>query len=447
MVEKSMRILFVQLPTSHLGAGEVVYPLGLSRLAAQVPNYHIKSAIDMNLTIDPWTVLKERLEGFSPDVVALSFRNIDPLAGIQSSYLSSLRTSARLIRHLVPETKIIIGGPAFSLFARELMEMVPEIDMGLIGEGEAIIEQLLTQHAHPTSIPNLIWRDGKKLIVNPPGSSLDIDCIPQPSYDCFCPSVYLKKNKYVAAMGIEGKRGCDLHCGYCVYPRLGGTRMRLRNPKIIVDEMEHLHKEYGVSLFHFTDSVVNRPLDHFEVLCRELIRRDLKIGWTGFMREDGFTAATAALAKKSGLVACYFSADALTDHGLKLLNKRLTTNDILKAAKISADHNILTMCHFLVNLPFETERHRQESIEMMEQILAIHHLPSNLGAVIFNTVRLYPGAPLTRMLIKANLLDPRTNLLYPVYYNPVESSYILHELEALCYKAGIFSRLRLEDFT
>lgn len=440
-----MKILFVQVPTSHLGAGEIVYPIGLSRLAGQLPTRYQKAALDMNIAFDPWVELLERLRNFAPRVVALSFRNIDPLAGVQSSYISSLKTAARMIRNIRPDTKIIVGGPAFSLFARQLMEDIPEIDMGLIGEGEAVIEQLLESIDYPVLVPNLIWRNGSILAQNRPGPGLDLDLLPQPAYHYFNPEDYAKGNKYVAAMGIEGKRGCDLNCEYCVYPRLGGTRMRLRSPPKIVDEMEFLSKEFGIGLFHFTDSVVNRPVDHFEELCRELANRKLKVSWTGFLREDGFTEKTAALALESGLAACYFSADALTDYGLRLLNKRMTKKDILKASKIAADFNILTMCHFLVNLPEETESHRREALEMMQRLLDIHQPAGNLGAVIFNTVRLYPGAPLTQKLIKANLLDSRTNLMYPIYHNPVESSHVLHELDAVCQRAGIFSRLTLKD--
>jgi len=376
-------------------------------------------------------------------LVALSFRNVDPLAGIQSSYISSLKTAGRMIRELLPHTKIIAGGPGFSLFPRQLMELVPEIDLGLLGESEAVIELLLDSMEQPLLVPNLIWRNDGEIVQNPAEKPLDLDLLPQPAYQYFCPDDYIKQNKYVAAMGIEGKRGCDLNCGYCVYPRLGGNRMRLRNPKRIVDEMEHLYKENGIGLFHFTDGVVNRPVDHFEELCSELISRKLNVSWTGFLREDSFTGKSADLAKKSGLVACYFSGDALTEQGLKILNKRMSKEDILKASKITADLDILTMCHFLVNLPFEEDNHHQEATEMMEKILDIHESAGNLGAVIFNTVRLYPGAPLTKKLIQANLLDPQINLVYPVYYNPAKSAYVLYDLEALCHRAGIFSQLKI----
>ena len=61
-----MRILLVQVPTSHLGAGERVYPLGLSRLSSLIPDKIDKWALDMNLSADPWADL-----------------NVTPITGLQ----------------------------------------------------------------------------------------------------------------------------------------------------------------------------------------------------------------------------------------------------------------------------------------------------------------------------------------------------------------------------
>ncbi len=436
-----MRILLVQVPTSHLGAGERVYPLGLARLSRLIPEQYEKRVLDMNLYPDPWPELKEELVSFQPTVVALSFRNVDPLAGLQASYLSSLKTSARMVRLLVPRAGIWAGGPAFSLFGPRLMEEIPEIDGGVVGEGEQALPRLLSQPFDPRSVPGLIWRNRDRIECNPAGSRLSMDSLPEMDLALFRPEAYVKGNKYVAAMGIEGKRGCDLPCSYCVYPSLGGRKMRLRSPVNIVDEMEHLQKEHGLELFHMTDSVVNRPEDHFEAVCREMLRRNLQVSWTGFFRENSLTQQAADLAVRAGLAAVYFSGDALTDHGLKVLRKNMSKDDILRAARITANSGVLTMCHFLINLPGETAAHALEAMDTLNAILDIHSPVGNLGAVIFNNVRLYPGAPLTRKLLKTGLLDPRVDLLHPVYHNPIESAHLLHELEAHCHSAGVLSRL------
>ncbi|MBI9089533.1 MAG: radical SAM protein [Desulfobacterium sp.] len=438
-----MKILLVQLPTSHLGAGERVYPLGLSRLSSTLPPHHDKQVLDMNIAMDPWPELKQKIQAFQPQAIALSFRNLDPLAGHQASYLSSLKTGASLARTLAPQAKILAGGPGFSLFAKRLMEEVPELDMGLKGEGELIFPSLFEPDVDPADIPGIIWRNKAGLVENPMGPKISMDELPPMDVDAFPPLSYTEGNAYIAAVGIEGKRGCDLWCGYCLYPFLGGCTMRLRHPSKIVDEMAFLNREFGIKLFHFTDSVVNRPQEHFEALCRELVNRNLDLSWTGFFREDSITRENLDLAQKAGCVAIYFSGDSLTDHGLKLLNKQMTKQDIFNAAKLTADNGILTMCHFLLNLPGEGDKERIETRQTLDQLLEIHANAGNLGAVIFNHVRLYPGAPLTKRLINSGALATDTDFLYPVYHNPEAHAHLLHELDARCHRAGVYSRLKL----
>jgi anaerobic magnesium-protoporphyrin IX monomethyl ester cyclase len=439
----TMRVLLIQVPTSHLGAGERVYPLGLSRLAGVLSGSAETVGLDMNLSTDPWPELMEKVRQVKPHLVALSFRNIDPLAGQHTSYLSSLKTAARLVRRLAPRTRILAGGPAFSLFAHRLMKEIPELDGGIAGEGEMVFKALVMNADTPAALPGLVWRNGDTLISNPPARHIAMDAVPRLGTRVFNPRDYLAGNKYIAAMGIEGKRGCDLCCSYCVYPCLGGGRMRLRSPEKIVDEMEWLHHEFGACLFHFTDAVVNRPSDHFEAFCLEIVKRKLAVSWTGFFREDHLTSRQADLALRAGLIAIYFSGDALTDHGLKILRKRLTRRDLIQAARVTAATGVLTMCHFLMNLPWDDGKHLQEACETLDAILDIHAPVGNLGAVIFNTVRLYPGAPLTKKLLTAGQIDPAADLLYPTYFDPPATAHVLHELEAHCHSAGVFSRLDL----
>jgi len=440
-----MKLLLVQVPTSHLGAGEKVYPLGLSRLSSTLALSVEKFALDMNITPDPWVDLKNILEKTNPDVVALSFRNLDPLAGHQASYLSSIKTAAILVKKLVPGARILAGGPAFSLFAKRLMQEIPQIDIGIKGEGELIFPGLVEPDLHPEKIPGILWRKKDRIILNPLAPKIEMDDLPKMDLDLFSPRNYMEKNTYVAPVGIEGKRGCDLWCGYCLYPFLGGTSMRLRSPVKIVDEMELLFKEYQIRLFHFTDSVVNRPENHFTALCNELIKRKLPITWTGFFREDSVTRANLILAKQAGLAAIYFSGDALTEKGLKLLNKQMSLDDLLNASRITAQLDILTMCHFLVNLPGEEDKDIEASQKMLDKILEIHGPAGNLGAVIFNHVRLYPGAPLTKKLIAKGKLAPETDFLYPVYHTPEKYNHVLHKFEARCHLAGVFSRLEVKN--
>ena len=173
-----MKISLVQLPTSHHGAGEKVFPLGLSRLSSLVPPAYTKSALDMNLFPDPWPELKMLIEEKLPDIVAFSLRNIDPLAGHLVSYLASLKTAVALVRTILPKSRILVGGPAFSLFGSRLMEAVPEIDYGLVGEGEGAFPAIIGKEIGAASVPGLLWRKDGVIRQNPPGQRIDLDKIP-----------------------------------------------------------------------------------------------------------------------------------------------------------------------------------------------------------------------------------------------------------------------------
>jgi putative variant cofactor biosynthesis B12-binding/radical SAM domain protein 1 len=399
----------------------------------------------MNVHDAPWKALKTLIEDNDPQIAALSFRNMDPLAGQDSSYLSSLVTATRLVKQTAPDCRIIVGGPGFSLFARDLMAIVPDIDIGLVGEGEIQFSKLVKALCRPGEVPGSVWRQNGKIVLTRPGAKLDMAELPALSTSTFDPAVYLQRNAYVASMGIEGKRGCDLTCAYCVYPQLGGAKLRLRPPEHIVAEIESLHKSNGVNLFHFTDSVVNRPPDHFESVCRLLRRRRLDVQWTGFFRENHLTSEQLGLALDAGLAAVYLSGDALTEQGLKLLNKQMCIDDLLQAARTTARHKVLTVCHFMANLPGETPNHWADARATLETLLSIHAPAGNLGAVIFNNIRLYPGAALTRHLIRQGVLPTDANLVYPTYYNPCRGAHVKHEMETLCHTAGVFSSLGIDS--
>jgi putative variant cofactor biosynthesis B12-binding/radical SAM domain protein 1 len=433
------KILLIQLPTSTFTA-EKVFPLGLARLSSLIPKNFKKTGLDMNIHPDPWPVLAKELHDFKPNIVAFSFRNMDPLAGIHSSYFPVLKTAVNLTRKALPESRTLCGGPGFSLFAKSILELLPNIDFGIVGEGEAGFP-LLIQAEVTTDIPGLVFRRDTTIHQNP-SHHADLNQLPKVDTNLFNPKDYIGKNGYVATMGVEGKRGCSLTCGYCTYPTLGGIKSRLRDPINIVDEIEIYH-EHGAKIVHFTDSVVNRPPGHLKAVCEEILRRKLAVQWTGFFREDHLDQELADLAVQAGLVTFYFSGDSLTDHGLQLLQKNLRKEDLFQAARITAKTGIITCTHFMANLPGETKAHHEEGKQTLETLFDIHQTAGNLGAVILSAIRLYPNSPLTLSLQKQGKLDG-VNLLYPTYYNPQQTSHRLHELIGMCHERGISDRLDMQ---
>jgi putative variant cofactor biosynthesis B12-binding/radical SAM domain protein 1 len=274
-----------------------------------------------------------------------------------------------------------------------------------------------------------------------------LDQLPFPRWQLFNPALYQAQNRYVAFIGVETKRGCAHRCRYCLYPALQGTRLRLRSPECVVSELETLQEQHDIQLVHYTDPVVNQPAAHLRAICNEIVRRRLEVKWTGFFREDSLTARDVDLYCRAGLAAFYFSADGASDYTLQLLGKDLTRRQILGAAKLAAASSILTVYHFLVNLPGEDRHSIDQTRELLDALFSTHASSRNLGAVVINNLRLYPGAPITEDILQNRLIDPRHDLLYPTYFNPPPLDHLRHELTAYCMQRNVADYLNNQTLT
>jgi len=435
-----MRILLIQALSMDEASSERVYPIGIVSLATHIENkgYQVE-LLDMNVEIDPFRALKEKMASFEPEVVAISLRNIYPLGNKTSSLIPNFVVTVRMVAKLLPKTWIIVGGTGFSLFPERLLLEIPEIHYGIVGEAENSFPALLSSLEKPSFIKGLCVRKGNEVIVTPPSMDFDMtnDYL-QPSRKLLDPSPYLKANSYVPVIGIETKRGCPYNCAYCVYPNLQGKKLRCRTPEGVVDEIKFLIKEYGIHRFHFNDPIINAPFGHLEQICEEILRRKLKITWGGFFREDNITEKNVALFERAGCECFAFSPDGLCQEALDTLKKNLTEEDILKAASLVAKSDVISIYHFMANVPGETDETVRKGVKLLERIYDIHSVKRNLGTIILNNIRILPGTPVEAMAIEQGFIEKDTDLLYPTYYNPTPFDKLRYKLETLHLCKNVF---------
>lgn len=433
-----MKILLIQTPSVEGPSQERVYPIGIVTLAGCLKKAgHEAVLLDMNMETDPYGTVKTRLMDDRPDIVGLSLRNIDPLGNKTSSLIPPFLVTAKMVASLLPEAWLIAGGTGFSLFPERLMTEVPDIHYGIVGEAEHSLPLLISSIGSPPSLPGLCLRKDGRIKIMPSSQKLDMGCYQPPDRSLLDPSLYAEINSYVPAIGIETKRGCPFHCAYCVYPKLQGSHIRCRTPHAVVDEIELLHKEYGIDRFHFTDPIVNFPEDHLSDICNEILKRHLKIKWDGFMREDHFSLKNAVLYEKAGCECFSFSPDGLCQESLDILDKRLTEQDILRTAAIAAETDIISVYHFMVNVPGETEKTCDKGLRTVEKLYDIHGRKRNLGTIVLNNIRILPGTPIERLALDKGVIGSETDLLYPTYYNPRPFDSFRYRLEALHLSSNI----------
>jgi putative variant cofactor biosynthesis B12-binding/radical SAM domain protein 1 len=435
-----MRVLLVQAPSVEGPASEIVAPLGLGAVAAAARRAgHEVHLLDLNVLAAPFPSLTAALARVDPEVVGVGLRNIDPLANRRHSYLPSFAALLATVRRALPRVPLVVGGAGFSMFAAEIMGRYPDLDAGVVLEGEETFPSLLARleegevFGDVAGLPGTIvrpCRGASGLVSGPQRARLSAVALDAPRE--WLPSFvqpYREKTAYAPAAGVETKRGCPLGCSYCVYPALQGRRLRFRTPEAIVDEVELLHREAGVEWVHFTDPVLNLPPDHFRDVCRRLRDRKLPVRWTGFFREDTLTAEDAELAVRAGCAAFQFSGDGTCDRTLARLRKGFTRDDLLRVARCVAATEALAVYHFMVNVPGTDDSIARDAVELVDRLHDLHEPRMNLGAIVFNNLRVYPGTPLAAELTAEGRLDPKQTLLYPTYHDPGPFRHLRYELE------------------
>jgi radical SAM superfamily enzyme YgiQ (UPF0313 family) len=301
---------------------------------------------------------------------------------------------------------VVIGGSAFSLFPKELLRMSCA-DYGVRGEGEKAMVALvdaIEQDQPVESIPGLVFeRDGVSVAnAATPCVSADIPLASRP------PELVSYYRQQSSMLSVQTQRGCAFNCCYCTYPVIEGNRFRLRDPRVVAEEIAQI-KALGVHYFFVVDSVFNTKRDHVASVCEEIIRRDLGMEWCCFLRPAGLDSELMDLMARAGLKHVEFGSDSFCDTTLETYGKHFTFEDIYQASEFARERRI-RYAHFLIaGGPGETEATLEEGFRNSQRLRKTVIFP-------FVGMRLYPETPLYRIAMREGMVAPEESLLEPFFY-------------------------------
>lgn len=411
-----MKVLLVQ---SYLGGSEpLVFPLGLSCLKAALAGHTVR-IFDTNTAERPLQELGEVIAGFAPDVVGISLRNIDSTNKRRVVfYYARLKETIDVVKRATG-AKVVVGGSGFSMFAEEIMADEPRLDFGVFLEGEAAFPELLENLEAPQRVKSVYYRRGGTVHFTGARDQVDLDAVALPDRQAL--AAYLSPLN-PDAVGVETKRGCTLDCIYCVYGFLNGKALRFRAPERVVDEIESLVRDYGVQSITFVDSVFNLPRRHAEAICREMIRRGLRVRWSAWFNERGLTREFVELARDAGCRNVILSPDAFSDATLRRLGKNIRTADILRSHEVLREIGGFEVSYnFFKNPPGQTLRAALSLLGFA--VRAKRQLGSRVHFE-FSSMRVEPHTRLHAVALEEGLVRAGENLLFPRYYTNPGTRYI-----------------------
>jgi len=184
----------------------------------------------------------------------------------------------RLLKKVLPDVVVVLGGPEVSYDTEEWMEREPAVDFIVMGEGEETFHHLLTELSGSRKfhfVFGAAYRKDGRVVVNPPRPKLDLNDIPSPHR---FPEDLPDLGKRIVY--FETSRGCPFSCQFCLSSIETGVRyfdierskadlkyLIDNGAKLIkfVDRTFNIKRDYAMDIFRFLIDHHNGCVFQFEI--------------------------------------------------------------------------------------------------------------------------------------------------------------------------------------
>jgi anaerobic magnesium-protoporphyrin IX monomethyl ester cyclase len=328
------------------------------------------------------TTLKE-INSLNPKIVGISIN-------LQSQIIPGL-TLAYMIKQTQKDIHIVVGGNYFSLLKENLktnLKLFSFFDSIILNEGETAITKLvecLEKGLSLQNVPNLIYKEGTKIIANELTHIEDINKLPTPCFEGLPLDLYLSPS---VILPIYMTRGCYWSkCAFCSLCLSNGAKYRIRNPEKLKRDMKIL-KAYGCSTFMFIDEAV--PPKDMENLCDEIQSSNMDFNWAVHARfEKQFDARLCKKLLNAGCKFLKFGLESANKRILSLMDKGININNVKDVLSNSNSAGLINIISVFFGFPTETLDEAKETIKfVLDNINNINFIGSN-NFMLFRNTKVY----------------------------------------------------------
>lgn len=318
-------------------------------------------------------IFSSKIEKTQPEFVGFSV----PFPG---NLYSALRCAQWLKQHR-PDIKIIMGGGYVNTELRQITDatIFDYIDYLTFDDGELPLYRLLTGGE---LIRTLTRNDNREIVrINFESSeNFKFAELPAPDYEGLIENNYInliELTNPMHALWSNGRwnkmtlaHGCYWgKCAFCDGSLDYIKRFEKAPVEMLVDRMETLMKQTGISGFHFVDEAAPPAL--LRKLAEEIIRRGITVSyWTNVRFEKSYTPELCFLLAKSGCIAVSGGLEVASPRILQLINKGITIDIARETMKNLSEAGIMTHAYLMYGFPTETARETIDSLEVVRDLFA-----------------------------------------------------------------------------
>jgi len=416
------------------GVGSSEPSLGLCYLAAATRENGFKTQI-----IDA-LALKMGCEELTKEILNRAPKYV----GISSVTISIYDAGrvAKLIKEKNKDIKIIIGGAHITALPIETMERFPEFDIGVLGEGEVTIVELLKAleaGKRLDDVKGIIFRDNGQFKVTPGRDFIkDLDTLPMPAWDLLPDLSRYSPPAWSINEGSTGllitSRGCAARCIYCDRSGFGNV-CRAHSADYVMRMIKYLYERYNIRHFRINDDNFILFRKRLYEICDKLINEGSKVTWSCFARADGVNAEILKLMKRAGCWQISYGVETASQEIHDIEEKNITIGQIEQAIRWTHRAGIKIIAFCMIGHPLETPQTIRATVDFVKR------LPVDDFKMMFLTP--YPGTALYADAAKYGILE-RDWKKMNAYTEPCFVPYGISKEELIKYRNTAFREFYLQ---
>ncbi len=380
-------------------------PYGIALLAAIVMDEgHLVQVYDENAWRQGEEVLRQVLAADHWDVIGVG--------GITTTY-SATKRIVRIAREVCPDAVILLGGGILTSLPREMMTFLPQVDVGVLGEGFVTFPEILSMvdagKRDWTKIHGTVSRNAEgNLHIAPQRPMIpDLDVLPYPAWDLFpLEEVYFPNSEVLYSedgmlatrrLDINASYGCSLICRFCYHLGISGDmryktdakgsvsvhfdepgsysrQIRYHSAEYIVKMVRHMVDTYRVNFVAFLDENL-MTMDQYSgrTWMKEICRLWQEYGlapeyeydednnvksWTGvhWSGTSHATLCTREILKEMQRAGCshlVYGYESFAPHVLKTVGKGATPKTNMRSFYWTLEAGIRPVPNLIIGFPNE----------------------------------------------------------------------------------------------
>jgi len=367
-------------------------------------NNYINNLNDLSRKI--WKEIELTVAEYRPTVVGISAK---------SQNFKSALIVAGLVKKLNEQAVVIMGGAHPSMVGTDLLNY-PEVDIGVIGEGEITIVELLNAieaQGELDDIQGIVYRRHGQVIRNPQReliANLDSLCFPHE----YAPEILKDYNKYpkMAFKNIFAIRGCPYNCFFCGSRNIWSRKVRFRSPENVVKEIKGLEK-IGLKYIHFDDDTFGVSPKYINGLCNALMQHCPGIKWSCEIPVQLVNEENISLMKDAGCFSIQMGIESGNNDILSLIRKNITIEEALDACDLIKKKGIALQVFFIVGFLQDTEETLRDTITAMRKI--------KCDAISYSIFTPYPGTEAFELCKKKGMIGDDYDVSLYNHQSPVNN--------------------------